>query len=37
MAIMMRGDFLQLFQRALNLATDNAEEKLKKRIPRSFL
>jgi hypothetical protein len=37
MAIMTRGDFLQLFQRALNLAADNAEAKLKKPIPRSFL
>jgi hypothetical protein len=37
MGVMTRGDFLQLLQAALNLAADNAEAKLRKAIPRSFL
>ncbi len=37
MTIMTRAEFLRLFQGALNLAADNAETRLRKPIPRSFL
>jgi len=37
MTIRTRVDFLLLLQEALNLAADNAEAKLQKPIPRSFL
>jgi hypothetical protein len=35
--MMTRGDFRRLLQEALSLAADNAEAKLKKSIPRSYL
>lgn len=37
MTLITRADFLRLLQGALNLAAENAEAKLQKPIPRSFL